>query len=295
MTDSGSADIARRRLKFADFQPGRVRDYIEAMKGEGLWVFQHIPKTAGSSLSAELARHRAPYRNIHINYDGDIAALPMVERRRVVAEQFIADARRDGLRSASGHLRFENVEAIRAAFPEVRLFTFVRDPVERVISEYWYSCSPQHADPEGFKQRFPTLGDFVRSSEASNKMAVFVAGKRRIAPADLASYAFERFEFIGSQKLYTLSFRLLSNMLWHQTRQRAALRVSTRKNAAAETDPEIVEIIRQNNRADMLLFRSVSRAYQAVRDELNGVLKEEAEAWRAAHPAAGPAAKAGEG
>ncbi|WP_118133405.1 sulfotransferase family 2 domain-containing protein [Oceanicella sp. SM1341] len=278
------SDSGGRPLTFADFRPGRVRDYIEAMRASGMWVFQHIPKTAGSSLSAELARHRGPYRNIHIAYMDRGSSL--TDRRDAATQQFLDDLGSEQLRSASGHLRFENVESIREAIPDVHLFTFVRDPVERVISEYHYSRSPEHADPEGFMKRFPTLGDFARSSEATNKMAVFIAGRRRIAPAHLPQYAFERFHFIGSQKLYTLSYRLLSTMLWHPTKQKAALRVSGRKNAADDVDPEILEIIRDNNRADQALFNAVQVAYREVRDELNEVLKEYAEEWRAKNPRA---------
>jgi hypothetical protein len=33
-----------------------------------LWLFLHTPKTAGSSLSAEIARVTQQYRNIHVDY-----------------------------------------------------------------------------------------------------------------------------------------------------------------------------------------------------------------------------------
>jgi hypothetical protein len=253
-------------MTFADLKPGRVRAYVDALKGGDLWVFQHIPKTAGSSLAAELAANRPPYRNIHITF-GDPGKAPE-EQRNAAVEHFVAEAQGKGIRSASGHLRHRNIEAIRAAFPETRLFTFVREPVSRVISEYNYCRSPEHTNPEGFARAFPTLADFAASVESSNKMAMYITGQRNTKPEDLVAYAFERFAFIGSQKIYTLSFRLLSTLLWYETEQQAKLRVSGAKDPRTGIPPETLKLIRQANRADQALFNAVSEVYRSCRDEI---------------------------
>ncbi|HEU0220847.1 MAG TPA: sulfotransferase family 2 domain-containing protein [Paracoccaceae bacterium] len=258
-------------MKFGGLQPGKVCEYFDAVKGGDLWVFQHIPKTAGSSLAAELAANRRPYRNIHIRY-GDPGAVPE-EQRDVAVEAFLGDTRNGGIRSASGHLRHRNIEQMRAVLPDMRLFTFVRDPVERVVSEYYYCRSSEHNDPEGFARAFPTLEDFASARESNNKMAMYVAGKRNLKPEDLIAYAFERFEFIGTQKLYNLSFRILSTLLWYQSNQEAKVRVSGRSNKRSELPADILNLIRRNNRADAALFRAVSEVYRACRDEIVAELR----------------------
>jgi hypothetical protein len=267
-------------MKFGDLGPGRVRDWFEAVSGGDLWVFQHIPKTAGSSLSAELAANRAPYRNIHVRHG--ISAGPPEDQRDAAVEDFVTEASRRPVRSASGHLRFRNVEAIRAAFPQARLLTFVRDPVERVISEYHYCRSPEHNDPVGFARAFPTLDDFASAQESGNKMAMYVTGKRNVRPAEVAAEAFARFEFIGTQKLYNLSFRILSTLLWYETPQQAKLRVSGRANKAAELPQATLALIRGNNRADTALFRAVSDVYRDCREEIVAELRRRAAARAAA-------------
>lgn len=261
-------------MSFADLKPGRVRDYLDAHKGGGLWVFQHIPKTAGSSLAAELAANRPPYRNIHITF-GDPGKAPEAQRDAAV-ESFIAEARGKGIRSASGHLRHRNIEAILAAFPGTRLFTFVREPVARVISEYNYCRSPEHTNPEGFARAFPTLEDFAASVESSNKMAMYITGQRNVKPDELVEYAFQRFAFIGSQKIYNLSFRMLSSLLWYETEQQARLRVSGTRDPKSTLAPETLKLIRQANRADQALFNAVSEVYRGCRDEIVSELRRRA-------------------
>lgn len=253
-------------MNFADLRPGRVRDYIDAVKGGEFWLFQHIPKTAGSSLAAELAANRPPYRNIHISF-GQPGAAPEQQRDAAV-QAFLEEARGRQFRSASGHLRFRNVEAILAAMPHTRLFTFVREPVSRVISEYNYCRSPEHHNPEAFARAFPTLEDFAASVESSNKMALYITGERNVKPDELVDFAFRRFAFIGSQKIYGLSFRLLSTLLWYETEQQARLRVSGNRDPRSGVAPETLKMIRQANRADLALFNAVSAVYRACRDEI---------------------------
>ncbi|MEM9048129.1 MAG: sulfotransferase family 2 domain-containing protein [Pseudomonadota bacterium] len=263
-------------MAFADLKPGGVRDYLDAAKGGELWVFQHIPKTAGSSLATELSANRRPYRNLHIGM-GDGSLKPEQQREKVVKE-FVGDAKAQSVRSISGHLRFENVEVLRDSRPDLRLFTFVREPVSRVISEYFYCLSPLHNNPEGFRKAFPTLEHFANSLEGSNKMAVYVSGRRGIRPEDLVALAFERFDFIGSQKLYGLSFRILSSLLWYETQSEAKVRVAETKRGKQSIDPETVRTIRQNNRADIALFAAVSDVYRSCREEIVAELKRRARA-----------------
>ncbi|MEM9198080.1 MAG: sulfotransferase family 2 domain-containing protein [Pseudomonadota bacterium] len=270
-------------MTFSQLKPGRVRAYLDAAR-EGsrsgdLWVFQHIPKTAGSSLAAELAANRRPYRNLHIGMGsagGAETALKPDAQRDVVVREFLDDPLSREVRSVSGHLRYANIETLKAEISDMRLFTFVREPVSRVVSEYYYCLSPLHNNPEGFRKAFPTLNDFANSLEASNKMAVYIADRRGIRPDDLVALAFERFDFIGSQKLYGLSFRVLSSLLWYETQSEQKLRVAGSKPSKQALDPETVRTIRQNNRADIALFNAVSDVYRACRDELIAELKRRA-------------------
>ena len=81
-------------------------------------AFVHVPKTAGSSLSSELAGLIPPYHNIHIDHLD--RSRPGPERYDAAVDAFLAEAQRKPFRSASGHIQNRHMERIRAALPGLR-------------------------------------------------------------------------------------------------------------------------------------------------------------------------------
>jgi hypothetical protein len=100
-----------------------------------LLVFVHIPKTAGTTLQAVLnmnqpgARSRA-LANV-FKGGGGLSKVPMDRFRRDHGPDL-----KDGVRLIRGHIPL----GIREYLPserELRFFTFLRDPVERILSHYY--------------------------------------------------------------------------------------------------------------------------------------------------------------
>ena len=53
-------------MSFAEFAELHPAEYFERLKATGnFWLFHHIPKTAGTSLTHELNKYLYPYRNIN--------------------------------------------------------------------------------------------------------------------------------------------------------------------------------------------------------------------------------------
>jgi len=253
-------------VKFSGLKPGQVGAYIESVRGGEFWLFQHIPKTAGSTVVAELARHRRPYVNIDVADNPDrLRRMPLLEQ---LTARFLREQRGRRLSACSGHLSRSNIDAILTERPETRLFTFVREPVSRVISEYNYCTSPLHNNPEAFIKRYPTLEHFARNRVSHNFMANYITENRDIDPRELVEYAFERFEFIGSQGYFRLSFRLLSTLLWHTSRTDARERAAAERTRRAAIPRHVLQLIRRNNRADTALFEAVTAVYDSCRDEI---------------------------
>jgi hypothetical protein len=80
-------------------------------------VFLHIPKTGGTSLHEYLASHFEPDLVFHAMVGADV----------------LAAAQRD-FRFYSGHLYWPSV----AAIPNRRVFTIIREPIGRVLSQFFY-------------------------------------------------------------------------------------------------------------------------------------------------------------
>ena len=84
-------------------------------------LFVHVPKTAGTTARTILADSLSP-ANVS----------PPFNAKRLDA----ADARRlANYRVISGHISWEDVMTY---FPDRRLFTFLRDPIDRCLSIYWF-------------------------------------------------------------------------------------------------------------------------------------------------------------
>lgn len=86
-------------------------------------VFHHIAKTAGTSLIQQLKHACGKEHTASARYDYELT------------DELIADPE---LRLYHGHYSFDCVERIRRTAPgAVRVFTFLRNPLDRVVSQYY--------------------------------------------------------------------------------------------------------------------------------------------------------------
>ncbi|MEA4858208.1 MAG: sulfotransferase [Solidesulfovibrio sp.] len=97
------------------------------MAGEPPFLFLHLPRTAGTTLNRLLERRFAPQEVLSLYSRDDFARNAVVDRRRL-----------DGLRLIQGHVLLTDYEAFTFYDAPVRVFTFLREPVARVISEYFF-------------------------------------------------------------------------------------------------------------------------------------------------------------
>lgn len=243
-------------MPFRDLAHMSMSDYIEDLaQTNGLWIFQHIPKTAGTSLSDELGQYMAPYRNIFIEYD-DID-LPYFQRMSDSVDAFIAELRHKDYRSCSGHLTYDLVARIRLARPEARVVTFLRNPVERVISDYRYQCSDLHPVSEAFRKLFPTIESYVDDRASQNKMALMIYGSEDFPSVEeLIAHAGQHFAFIGLVEMYALSFSCMMAAMGHSEAMPQAHSRKTPDTVETKVDvtPKLRERIEALNQMDVALY-----------------------------------------
>lgn len=223
--------------------------YLDEARDRGdLWFFVHIPKTAGSSFRAELAEMLAPNANVTA-YDGTHDAFD-VRRRRAIAG-FAAD--RTPWRFASGHMPCAMLGPVAAR--GAKLFTMLRDPVARVISDYRYQTTPQHPDHAAFRARCPTIEAYLDEPGERDKMLYFLAPHAGAGVAETVAHLLGSFAYVGSLETYDASFGTMMDLL---DRDGTASKFLRRSEAdAIEPTTALVERIRAAHQGDVALYAAM--------------------------------------
>ncbi len=255
---------------FGSFAQGGLAPFLEHAFGRrDLVAFIHVPKTAGSSMSAEMGRHLSPYVNItidHADANGNAE-----EMRRQAFAQFIERARVQRPRSCSGHIMFRLMREARTELRPVRLVSMMRDPVARVISDYRYARTPVHPSHLAFAQRFPTIESYIDASASHNKQARFLLPGPRLDPAEAIAFLDRTYAFIGTVEAYAQSLGILFHLCGVAGRP-------TERRRATQSVPgnevEVTEALRQR-------IRDTNRLDQAMYDHVAGALARHRVAWQA--------------
>ena len=204
-------------------------------------VFLHVPKTAGSSLRTVLSRQ---YGARHVLYF-DLGAGDQRPMPDIAAALRQGMAGRD-IRLFTGHQFLGLHEALREP---CLYFTLLRDPVERVLSEYFYAFTyPHHAQREAIVSGRLGPIDFLTGPlhGRGDAQAQLLAGRTRrpVLDAALANLA-DSIAVAGVAEEFDRSLLLIARRLgWapplyvarnvtRLTPAQAALREDARRQAAA--------------------------------------------------------------
>jgi hypothetical protein len=250
---------------------GAFDSFFDPQRTRGaLWVFQHVPKTAGSSLRGELAAALVP--NAHIHLDGTDPAVPYHDRLDRAVEGFVADLARKPCRFVSGHIFERHVARIRRAAPQARVVTYLRDPVARFVSDYRYQRTPMSPGHEQFRRDFPRIEDFLALEWTGNQTTRYLLPEALFAAKDAtkaADWLADNIEFIGLQEEYGLCFVGLCRLLGiHRVpTERQRENPSTPDNPATLT-PEQRERVQAANAFDLAVFDILRGRFNMVRLEM---------------------------
>ena len=251
---------------------GRFDQWGAAAPQPPLWLFVHVPKTAGSSLASDLAALVPPYRSIHIDHAD--RSRPAPERYDTVTEAFIAQQATDPARFASGHVQFRHVRRITEALPGTRLFTMLREPVSRLVSDYLYQRSSMHPLAGEVRSRIPDFAAFIELKGQQNRIGRHLLPPKVVASGDVAAgldLLGKRYAFIGVQERYLLGFRALALLLTGKPG-----RPSARKRVNEETveekagvmqaiqDPALRARIDQLNAFDLGVHAAIAADWERI-------------------------------
>ncbi len=222
----------------------------------GPFFFLHIPRTAGTTFNAILADNFSAAETLTIYKKEDY------KRYRFRTPEELA-----GIRLINGHVLLESTAPPTFYGQPVRAFTFLRDPVARLISEYDFLRSwPSHHLYATMRRKAVSFSEYLTSTDPK----LFYRGKnfmtRCIANADVGSDPYpeealarakevlaRHFGCFGIQERFTESLVLLGEYLGldnllHEKRN------ARKPEARTQLSEEEKKLVRELNRADCELY-----------------------------------------
>ena len=217
-------------------QPGLCDGAVKPM------LFVHIPKTAGTSLRHGVTEFLGKNRLV-LDYGPKQAATSDLVRRwcypESKPEKFRTAFDSQGKKFLSGHIRLADYVG---GFDLDNVAVFLRDPVQRVISEYRHYV--RHYGYQG------SLVEFAETTAFQNKQA-----------RSLAGVSIHRLGVVGLAERYEESLARLNARFGWQVPSREVNMGRKQLSEAYQVDRATRRVLEQNNPLDLALYKSACELF----------------------------------
>lgn len=202
----------------------------------------HIPKTAGRSFLAIL---KSVYGSDHVAH---YESKNYIEKNIPPVIQFKLQLN-DSVKVIHGHFKFTDIADVKSTSSS-KVITWLRDPVERVISNFSFfrkriTLAPDNAELQARKNE--TILEYAQMEESINRMCKFTKG------LDINDYF-----FIGITEKFDSDIHILGKLLnWKSFNAPRINDNSEFKSGLPNISLETRKIIEALNGEDMELYRRV--------------------------------------
>lgn len=258
----------------ASFHLKRELSYLDIRHRPKRILFDHLPKCAGLTLNAYLEWHY-PRRKVFSTNPKKASSAEYRVDYDVLIEKFrsLPEKKRHQYDLVTGH--FSN-ELIGFVHPQCLKVTVLRDPVERIISHYFFVKSlPEHYLHSIVENNAMSLEDYATSrlsDELQNWYVTHFSGlslQEAEARPDAAvekavDYVVEQYDLVGfldDFSTFVQRLRQAAN-LRNDYQERERVNVTKNKPDSKTIAESTLAIIRQENHLDVAF-------YQAVRERLS--------------------------
>lgn len=204
-------------------------------------VSLHIPKTAGTSTRNMLKDHYGEENAIRLDIN------IVTKRIKIENKVFTKSKLPRNIKVIHGHFYYSDLISLLDLRDDVKFITWLRDPVQRVISNYYYleRRLMEELDEESkglniLSKMQKTLLEYARSEISKNRISKFLKG------ADL-----EKFNFVGIMEYYNDDILDLSKYLGLVNPEIYTHNITGSKNVV---DNDIIQEITELNKLDIEIY-----------------------------------------
>lgn len=224
-----------------------------------LIVYLHVPKAAGNSSLHHIKKYKKNYFNVKWDRIDESWA------------EFLSKINEKKYNLVSGHFSESHVTLLRdKRIPHVCV-TFIRNPIERLVSQYKYMTTEAHPDYKRFTANFPSFEDFVFNMVPPNPIARMLTGGN-LSYIDTIDYLLDKFHFIGMKEFYNTSMFLLCEILnipFNSIQKRNVTKTNEINNF--ELSYSTFKKLKEIHNLDIQIHKYFHDKYQKIADEIVGI------------------------
>lgn len=212
-----------------------------------LIVSLHIPKTGGTSFSDVLERAYPGEVAFFYRANNKLTHPKLKDHGRLREAELLNEIEADGIKVIHGHA--PGRWFLKSIPDQSRFWTWVRDPVERVISAYYYLVQRGlrgKERPGAAKVEGRTLEEYAREEQNQNIQSRVLNGMN-----------LDEMGFVGVTERFDESLAMLG------LSEHVLPKARNRNKKKPEVEPELRQLIAELNAEDVKLYEDAVRIFEA--------------------------------